>query len=170
MTNKQFADVLTRHGLINSQAVDDPEGYDNYETLENVNAAAEELRELNDTTFQDLMDANQANYDLRQQLDAANARCARMEAQLRGCLSDAYALNDGHEWQITRAIKLRIQDANSTALADLLKPTIELLREGADTARAAQAEVGISAMRFEYRVDLEKRLRSELARLESLTP
>lgn len=100
----------------------------------------------NDTTFQDFGWAMQEI----ERLKAENARLAealaeyerteplkkkeckglvdqlvRTEAQLHGCYADALALNDGHEWAISRAIKLRIEDAASTALRDLLAPTVE---------------------------------------------
>lgn len=43
ITGQRLASVLASHGIIQAQAVDSPEGYDNYETLEAVNAAAREL-------------------------------------------------------------------------------------------------------------------------------
>ena len=45
-TGQQLAAVLQRHGIIQPEAVDDPEGYDNYETLEAVNMAARELQSM----------------------------------------------------------------------------------------------------------------------------
>lgn len=52
------------------------------------------------------------------------------DAALRGCLSDAYLLNDEHEWGITRAIENRMKDLEEhgcTALRDLLGPVERLL-------------------------------------------
>jgi len=45
-TGQQLAEVLQSFGIIDACAVDDPEGYDNYETLEAVNAAAKCLRSV----------------------------------------------------------------------------------------------------------------------------
>lgn len=47
-TGQQLAQVLQAFGIIDAAAVDDPEGYDNYATLEAVNAAAKALRESPD--------------------------------------------------------------------------------------------------------------------------
>lgn len=45
-TGQQLAEVLQRNGIVQSQAIDDPEGYDNYETLEAVNSSARELHAM----------------------------------------------------------------------------------------------------------------------------
>lgn len=45
-TGQQLAMVLIKHDLVSSEAVDDPEGYDNYKTLEALNAAARDLANL----------------------------------------------------------------------------------------------------------------------------
>lgn len=44
-TGQQLASVLQRFGIVDSAAVDDPEGFDNYATLGAINAAAKFLRE-----------------------------------------------------------------------------------------------------------------------------
>lgn len=45
-SNAKLASVLQRHGLISAQAINDPEGYDNYRTLHAVIDAARELRAM----------------------------------------------------------------------------------------------------------------------------
>lgn len=40
MTTKQLADILVRAGLVEPQAVDDPEGFDNYVTVGQISEAA----------------------------------------------------------------------------------------------------------------------------------
>jgi len=48
--------------------------------------------------------------------------------------------------------------------ADTIKRLRALLKEAADTVRAAQAEDGITSARRDYRADLERRIREELAK------
>jgi len=40
MTTRQLADILVRAGVVQPQAVEDPEGYDNCETLGRIAEAA----------------------------------------------------------------------------------------------------------------------------------
>ena len=48
MSGEELANLLVRHRIIDPSAVEDPEGYDGYTTLDRVNAAARELREERD--------------------------------------------------------------------------------------------------------------------------
>jgi hypothetical protein len=45
LMGQQLATLMVKHDLVDSQAIDDPEGYDNYRTLEAINAMAREMRE-----------------------------------------------------------------------------------------------------------------------------
>lgn len=47
-TGQQLAALMVKHALVDSAAIDDPEGYDNFQTLEGINAIARELRQLNE--------------------------------------------------------------------------------------------------------------------------
>lgn len=43
ITGQRLSELLSRHGIVDAQAIDDPEGYDNYRTLEAINTVAKEL-------------------------------------------------------------------------------------------------------------------------------
>lgn len=43
-SRQRLASVLQSHGIVDASAIDDPEWYDNFRTLEAINAAALELR------------------------------------------------------------------------------------------------------------------------------
>lgn len=43
MTTSELADILVKTGLVHPQAVEDPEGFDNYETLGQIIEAAVEI-------------------------------------------------------------------------------------------------------------------------------
>ena len=55
-------------------------------------------------------------------------------------------------------------ELTNSELCDKIKRLSELLAEARDTVRASRAEDGISQMRLDYRTNLERRIKEELAR------
>ena len=87
----------------------------------------------------------------------------RKDQKTLGGALDYWKLEQHHRLRALAAIKQALNDATHLA-APVQEPVawLELLREARDNCKASIAEDGISAMRKEYRVDLERRLTAAL--------
>ena len=50
ISGKLLAEVLVMHGVVQAAAIDDPDGYDGYATMNRVHKAAKYLQERNEKT------------------------------------------------------------------------------------------------------------------------